>query len=156
MVEMAPRSLIRERRLPDGSVIREVGPIVWGFSFKLDSEGKPIVRSFGNVRCPSFRFEPFVSEYREPLYDLAEEDRVLKAVIELPGASKEEIKVTATERTLTVSAKGREQNYYSEIELPFEVEPGKARSTYSNGILEVTLPRREYPPKPKGEPIKIE
>jgi HSP20 family protein len=157
MVEVAPKSLVRERKLPDGTVIREVGPIVWGVSFKLGSEGKPIVESFGNVKPSRLLVKPFsVTERREPLYDLVEENGNLKVTVEIPGAVKEEIQVTATERILTVSAQGRERAYFREIELPVEVEPKNAKSTYTNGILEVILPRREVPPKLKGEPIKVE
>lgn len=157
MVEVAPKSMVRERKLPDGTVIREVGPIVWGVSFKLGSEGKPIVESFGNVKPSRLLVKPFsVTERREPLYDLVEENGNLKVTVEIPGAVKEEIQVTATERILTVSAQGRERAYFREIELPVEVEPKNAKSTYTNGILEVILPRREVPPKLKGEPIKVE
>ncbi|HID18172.1 TPA: Hsp20/alpha crystallin family protein [Candidatus Bathyarchaeota archaeon] len=157
MVEVAPKSMVRERKLPDGTVIREVGPIVWGVSFKLGPGGKPIVRSFGNVKPSRLIVKPFsVTERREPLYDLVEENGNLKVTVEIPGAVKEEIQVTATERTLTVSAQGRERAYFREIELPVEVEPKNAKSTYTDGILEVILPRREVPPKLKGEPIKVE
>ncbi|KYH36460.1 MAG: heat shock protein Hsp20 [Candidatus Hecatellales archaeon B24] len=159
MVEVAPKSLVKERKLPNGTVIREVGPIVWGITFKLDFEGKPVIKSFGNVKPSMLRAftEPFtVGEHREPLYDLSEEDGSLKITVEIPGASKEQIQVTATEKTLTVNAQGKGRTYFREIELPAEVEPKNARSTYADGILEVTLPKKEAPPKLKGEPIKIE
>jgi len=157
LVERAPSSLVRERRLPDGSMVREVGPIVWGVSFKL-SQGKPSIKSFGNIKPSMLRaLEGFtVAEYREPLYDLEEEDGKLRVTVELPGAVKEGIQVTGTERTLTVKAEGRGCTYFREIELPYEVEPKEAKSTYSNGLLEVVLPRKGPAPRLRGEPIKVE
>jgi len=39
--------------------------------------------------------------------------------------------------------------------LTAKVDPAKAKSSYKNGVLEVTLPKKEEE-KPKGEPIEIE
>jgi len=39
--------------------------------------------------------------------------------------------------------------------LPAKVDPKGAKTSYKNGVLEVTLPKKEER-KPKGEPIKIE
>jgi len=44
-----PRSLIREKRT-DRGYIREIGPIVYGYSITIGPDGKPIVREFGNIR----------------------------------------------------------------------------------------------------------
>ena len=35
--------------MEDGSTVREVGPIVYGYSVKIGQDGKPIVRKFGNL-----------------------------------------------------------------------------------------------------------
>ena len=43
------KNLIRERSFDDGSVVREMGPIVYGYSFKIGEDGKPVVRKFGNL-----------------------------------------------------------------------------------------------------------
>lgn len=40
---------MKERKLEDGSTVREVGPIVYGYSVKIGQDGEPIVRKFGNV-----------------------------------------------------------------------------------------------------------
>jgi len=46
-----------------------------------------------------------------------------------------------------------ERKYYREVKLPAKVDPKKAKTTYKNGVLEVTLPKKG---KNRGEPIKIE
>ncbi len=45
----APRELVREYQTPDGGKVREVGPIVYGYSMTIGPDGKPKVREFGNV-----------------------------------------------------------------------------------------------------------
>ena len=46
----APKELIREYETSDGSKVREVGPIVYGYSMTIGPDGKPHVREFGNVK----------------------------------------------------------------------------------------------------------
>ena len=50
MANTIPKELVRERRLPDGSTVREIGPIVYGYSMSVGPDGKPVVREFGNVK----------------------------------------------------------------------------------------------------------
>lgn len=47
---MIPRDIVRLRRLTDGSVKREYGPFVYGYSVKIGLDGKPIIREFGNIK----------------------------------------------------------------------------------------------------------
>ena len=49
MDQQVPKNLVKERRLDDGSVVREMGPVVYGYSVKIGEDGKPIVRKFGNI-----------------------------------------------------------------------------------------------------------
>ncbi|MEM2906265.1 MAG: archaeal heat shock protein Hsp20 [Candidatus Bathyarchaeia archaeon] len=157
-----PRDLVRERRLPDGSTVKEWGPFVYGYSMTIGPDGKPVIREFGNVR-PSLRATPRgyprpsldVKEEREPLVDVISTNNEVKVVAELPGVEKNEIQLHATESTLTINVDTPQRRYFKEVELPDQVDPKTAKSTYKNGVLEVTLAKvREK--KPKGEPIKIE
>jgi HSP20 family protein len=45
-----PKELVREYQTPECVKIREVGPIVYGYSMTLGSDGKSLVREFGNVK----------------------------------------------------------------------------------------------------------
>ena len=47
--QQVPKNLVKERKLNDGSIVREMGPIVYGYSVKIGSDGKPVVRKFGNI-----------------------------------------------------------------------------------------------------------
>ncbi|MEM2093274.1 MAG: archaeal heat shock protein Hsp20 [Candidatus Bathyarchaeia archaeon] len=148
-----PKDYLRERKLPDGSIVRELGPFVYGYSIKIGPDGKPEIREFGNVK-PS-KFGPRVKEEREPLVDIVETDKEIHIVAELPGVEKEDIKLHGTEDTLTISVETPQRKYYKEIKLPAKVKIKEAKTQYKNGVLEVIMPKMEEG-KPKGEPIKIE
>jgi len=45
-----PKDYVRERKLPDGRKIRELGPFVYGYSMTIGPDGKPVIREFGNVQ----------------------------------------------------------------------------------------------------------
>ena len=46
----APEELVREYQTSDGAKVREVGPLVYGYSMTIGPDGKPKVREFGNVK----------------------------------------------------------------------------------------------------------
>ncbi len=147
-----PRNLIRERKT-DRGYIREVGPIVYGYSITIGPDGKPIVREFGNIR-PGRRPEIVeVSEAREPLVDVYEEDEVVKVIAEVPGVEKKDINLNATEKKLIISVDTPQRKYYKEVDLPAEVDPQSAKATYKNGVLEVVLKKTG---KSKGVKVNIE
>ncbi|HEX9317455.1 MAG TPA: hypothetical protein VF884_00810, partial [Nitrososphaeraceae archaeon] len=50
----APKELVREYETPEGGRVKEIGPLVYGYSVTIGPEGKPNVKEFGNVR-PSGR-----------------------------------------------------------------------------------------------------
>jgi len=154
-----PKDLIKERKLPDGRTIRETGPIVWGYSVTVGPDGKPVIREFGNLK-PSAqrrpREPPFsIKEEREPLVDVVETDNEVRVVTELPGVEKEDINLYATPKTLTIKVDTEQRKYHKDLELPSEVDPKSAKSTYKNGVLEVML-KKVGKEKPKGVPINIE
>ncbi|MDQ1279282.1 MAG: hypothetical protein QG670_542 [Thermoproteota archaeon] len=162
MIEDLPKDLYKERKLPNGRVVKEMGPFVYGYSMTVDSDGKPVIREFGNVKPstkathigvpkPSFEYK----EEREPLVDVINESDAIRVIAEIPGIDKKDINLSCSERTLTISVDTEKRKYYKEIELPEEIDPKIAKATYTNGVLEVTLTKiREK--KPKGEKIRIE
>jgi HSP20 family protein len=101
--------------------------------------------------------------------DISETENEIIVRADLPGFSKEKVSVSATENTLTIEAKHREEKkekgekYYTVerkfgsfrrvISLPVEVEPEKAKARMKDGVLEVILPKKE---KKKGREIKVE
>lgn len=157
----APKDLIREYETPGGGKVRELGPFVYGYSMTIGPDGKPRVREFGNVRSPLAGFglgaatRPLISSEREPLADITTTEKEVKVILEMPGVSKENIKINAYESTLDVRSDDPQRKYHEVIELPAEADVETARSTYKNGILEIVFDRRKES-KPKGKNIKIE
>ena len=49
----APKELVREYETQEGDKVREVGPIVYGYSMTIGPDGKPRIREFGNVKPTS-------------------------------------------------------------------------------------------------------
>jgi HSP20 family protein len=153
----APRDLVRERKLPDGTKVKEWGPFVYGYSVKIDPDGKPEVREFGNIKPGARLGRPRIDikEKREPLADVMTTNGEVKVVVELPGVEKKDIELHGTEDSLTISVDTPQRKYYKQLELPVKVETRQAKSTYKNGVLQVTLQKKNEE-KPKGEPINIE
>lgn len=153
----APKDLLRERTLPDGTKVKSWGPFVYGYSVTVGPDGKPKVREFGNVKTETRMGKPYidVKEKREPLADVMTEDGEVRVVIELPGVEKKDIKLSGTEEKLTISVDTTNRKYFKEVDLPAKVEIKKATSKYKNGVLDVTIPKKKEE-KPEGEPINIE
>jgi HSP20 family protein len=148
-----PKDYIKERKLPDGSTVKEFGPFVYGYSLKIGPDGKPEIREFGNIK-KSLK-GPEVKEEREPLVDVVETNSEIRVVVELPGVEKTDIKLHGTEESLEISVDTPQYKYYKEVTLPVKVRVKEAKSSYKNGVLEVILPKAEAPEKPKGEQIDI-
>jgi HSP20 family protein len=156
-----PKDLVREYDTPQGGKVREVGPIVYGYSMTVGPDGKPRVKEFGNVK-PSRGFgfgtgmsRPEISGEMEPLADVTTTDKDIKVVIEMPGLSKDKIKVDAYEDKVEVKSEDPQRKYHKMVEIPPETDIESARSSYNNGILEITFNKKEQS-KTKGKAIKIE
>ena len=151
--EKVPKDYVKERKLPDGSTVKEWGPFVYGYSMKIGPDGKPEIREFGNIK-KSLK-GPQVKEEREPLVDVVDANSEIRVVVELPGVEKTDIKLHGTEDSLEISVDTPQNKYYKEVALPTKVRVKEAKSSYKNGVLEVILPKAEAPKKPKGEQIDI-
>ncbi|MEM1547874.1 MAG: archaeal heat shock protein Hsp20 [Thermoproteota archaeon] len=151
-----PKELIREEKLPDGSVRKEYGPFIYGYSVRIGPDGKPVVREFGNVKRKVSPVKPVeVKEATEPLVDVITEEDKIKVIAEVPGVDKQDIKLNVVGKTLSIRAESERRKYSKDVELPEEVDPKTAKASYKNGILEVTLSRVKKEER-KGEEIPIE
>jgi HSP20 family protein len=160
--DTTPKVLVKEYEASDGSKIRRVGPIVYGYSMTIDKDGKPVIREFGNVRSSkdgfgmgSGRTRPELTDEREPLIDIhATSDRVI-VVLEMPGVKKEDIKLNAFKDSIEVQSIDPKGKYYKIIELSEEIDIDSAKSRFNNGVLEIILNKKEKA-KSKGKEIRIE
>jgi HSP20 family protein len=151
--KQVPKDLIRERESPDGSVKKEIGPIVYGYSMTIGPDGKPVVREFGNVKRSNNPLRG-ITDQREPLTDVVESDKQVRIIAEIPGAKKEDIEMQVTDRTLTISVDTAERKYRKELQLPESAMVEGAKSNFNNGILEVTFPKKQG--RSAGVRLKVE
>jgi HSP20 family protein len=117
---------------------------MYGFTVRtgLGQEGRRQfkVEPFGNIRRrPGGK--TVVDQLREPPVDVhIEEDHVL-VVAEIPGASRNDVKVELCGDRLTISARHRQARYRKEVALPQAFSAEKMRWRCKNGILSVRLER---------------
>lgn len=143
--KQVPKNLVKERKLDDGSTVREMGPIVYGYSVKIGPDGKPQVRKFGNIDAfPNLLGGGLaVKEEREPLVDVIKGSDDVRIVVELPGVNKEDLRLTADENTVTIESMAGQHRYKKTVDLPEPVDPKTAKSSYKNGILEAVFKLRK-------------
>jgi HSP20 family protein len=146
---LSPEELKREFM----KITKGKDPIIYGFKVGVGPNG-PIIDSFGNVKKEPYSGKPKVNETREPLTEVNEEEDQIIIIAEMPGVSKEDIQLNATNRSITISTEkvARGWTYFKEVELPAPINSDYAKARYTNGILEVKLKKL----KEKGKPIDIE
>lgn len=102
--------------------------------------------------------------------DLADRDGEFVVTADAPGFEKSEIDVRVSGRTLTIEAERdetteesdetylrserRSQSLRRSVQLPESVDEESVSATYKNGVLTITLPKRE--PETGGKSIDIE
>jgi HSP20 family protein len=95
-----------------------------------------------------------VSDQREPVVDIIKDVDKLKIIAELPGVTKSDLRITANETSLTIESLSGERRYNKKIDLPNEIEPSSGKSSYKNGILEVSFKLKDS--KDHGVSINVE
>ena len=161
-----PNELVKKSKTKEGNKVREIGPIVYGYSMTIGPDGKRHVREFGNVKSlknsdaqntrSQSRQTPQISADREPLVDVNTTDKEVKVILEMPGISKTDIKIKAYDSKVKVTtAKDAQSKYHKIIDLPGQVDIETAKSIYNNGILEITFDKKKVN-KPAGTEIKME
>ncbi|MGE5569649.1 MAG: Hsp20/alpha crystallin family protein [Rhodospirillales bacterium] len=114
-------------------------------------------------------------EYREvwtPDIEVKEQDSNLVICADLPGLSKEDVKVEATDEGLVIQGERKREEeqrergfyrseraygrFYRLIPLPESAQLENAKAQFSNGVLEVVIPVSEAEHKKREIPIEVE
>jgi len=151
MDQMMERMFREAQSIPGAAVS---GPHYYGYSMTIGPDGTPTVREFGNNRPPAMG--QLALGTREPPVDtvLDPKKSVIRIAAEMPGVTKDDIKVSATEQTVTISAERGEKNYHAEVQLPAEIKPNSTEASYNNGILELTA-KLKASAKQKGTDVPV-
>jgi len=159
----APKEVVSEYEETDGTKVRKIGPIVYGYSMTVVPDGKPVIHEFGNVKRGQIHglnadvkpARPEIGEEREPMIDVLATEGNVKVTVEMPGVEKDKIKIDAYDCTVEVRSLEPTRKYHKLIDLPTEADAKTARSKYNNGILEITFDKKKET-KPKGKQVRIE
>ena len=97
------------------------------------------------------------SAVRQPLVDTSyeEKDNTLTITAEMPGITKQDIKLEVADGLVTIHAEKGDKKYHTEIPVVDELDQDTAKATYTNGILELKI-KSKRSPKPKAKEIKID
>lgn len=137
----------------DSTNTQTSGPYYYGYTVTIGSDGKPIVKEYGNVRPGLLP----TTDAREPLVDVLVDDKekVLKIVAEMPGVEKKDIKIVVEGRTINLDAEHGDKKYHTKVPIKHKVEEDSVKANYANGILEVRFKLKEEE-KPKGKTVEVE
>ncbi len=108
---------------------------------------------------------------REATVDLVDEGTRFVVHAEMPGVAKDKIDVSLTKDGIEISAEteteeeDQEKNYvvrervyshiYKQLAFPEEVIPEKAESTFRDGLLKVSIPKKTIAPAPKKHKVAV-
>jgi len=112
---------------------------------------------------------PMIS-IKTPSLDVFEEKDEIVVKADLPGMNKDEIEVTVTENVVTIKGEKKEEevkekDYYRRersygsfvrsVELPSEVKSDQIKANFTDGVLEIRMPKTEEAKK-KSVSVKID
>jgi HSP20 family protein len=161
---MAPR---KETELVPSRVIRDPFALMRDMTSEFD-------RIFGEYPRPFFRWPSLrrraISEIGwSPEIDVFEKDNRLVTKIDLPGMKKEDVKVEVTDGQLAISGERKREaeekdedfyrcereygSFYRAVPLPEGAKIEDVKATFTDGVLEVSVP---LPARPATKARKVE
>ena len=124
-----------------------------------------------------FGFRPLLRRNGElpeawaPRMDIFDKDGALTIKAELPGVQKEDVAITLDDGDLVIrgerkaESEVKEEDYYRmersyggfyrRMPLPFEAQAEGIKASFTDGVLEITVPKPTSPPKPAAQTIPI-
>ncbi|HEX5673135.1 MAG TPA: archaeal heat shock protein Hsp20, partial [Nitrososphaeraceae archaeon] len=131
-------------------------PYFYGYQITVGTDGKPHIREFGNVR-PSQKGLIEQNEVRQPLVDTSinEKENTMIITAEMPGITKEDVKVTMEEGLVKIHAEKGNKKYHTELPVDNELDADSTKASYINGVLELRIQFKK-PLKAKSKEIKVE
>lgn len=109
----------------------------YGFTIRTMAGGKVGVEPFGNIH--KTEKGPVITEEREPLVDIFDEEKAFKILVELPGVAENEINIELSGDILNISAEGKLRKYHKEIHITTKIKPETMAKSFKNGIMEIAF-----------------
>lgn len=134
----------------------------FGVVQRFAADMERLFEDFGGSRFPSLfngEFFPFSKALENvawmPQIEVLRHNGDMTVRAELPGLTKDDVKVELTDETLTISGERKEEKeekregfyhtersygtFYRQVPLPQGVDAEKATASFNNGVLEVTI-----------------
>jgi HSP20 family protein len=105
------------------------------------------------------QFEQMVPSKPSPRYhhrndvQVNEENGTITITAELAGLDKDQVDVEVSNRTVTIKAESDRKNFSWDRTFTYEVDPESVKATMVNGILDLTIEKKE---KTSAKKIDIE
>jgi HSP20 family protein len=130
-------------------------PYYYGYQLHVGPDGIPHVKEFGNVK-PLGRSQ-VQGGYKEPLIDTSVDKKrnTLRITAEMPGLTKQDIKVQVKEGLVSIHAEKGDKKYHTELPVDHLLDENSVKATYVNGILELNFKINEQP-KTKLKEVKVD
>jgi HSP20 family protein len=139
---------------------RELAPITFASPFtlmrRLSDDMERVFDEFGLRRPLGLLAEEKPPFEWAPAIEVFEKDKKLFVRAELPGLTKEDVKIDVTDELLTIQGERKQEkeekekgyirterfygSFYREIALPEGAKPELAKALFKNGVLEIELP----------------
>ena len=148
--------MFRTVRGPTPEELAPGTPYYYGYQITFGPDGKPHMKEFGNMK-PSVKGLVAPTDTREPLVDTAfdEKEGTLRVTAEMPGVTKQDIKVSVSQEEVSIHAERGDKKYHADIPVGIPLEDKSSKATYANGILELKI-KAKAQPKPKATEVKVE
>jgi HSP20 family protein len=119
----------------------------YGYSISMGPDGKPVIREFGNTinnitpKIDGFPQNLQKTEFREPLVqvDINKNENKVRILVEMPGVTKDSIKINASESLVRIKAEYESRKYETDVPIEAKINPATANATYNNGILDLSF-----------------
>jgi len=131
---------------------------------------RDINRLFDNFFHGGVQGDATVSSYWTPAVDITEQENEYIVKMELPGVSKEDVKISLESNILTIRGEKKQEreeknkslhrverlygSFQRSFTLPTSVKSDKIDAFFKDGVLSVTLPKMEEA-KPKQIDVKV-
>jgi HSP20 family protein len=114
----------------------------YGFTVTQGPDGIPIIKEYGQnpfQQPETFTIEGRLEDEILTQVDVDQENKKVRIIADLPGVTKEAIKITTTDNKVNITAHNETQKYKGDVPLSVKVDPKTADAKYNNGILDITL-----------------
>ena len=140
----------------DPNNVKPGSSFVHGYNIHYGPDGKPRIEQFGNQPSKNQDGELTISDEREPLTDIIEDENEVFITTEIPGIEREDIDLNVTEENVEINVGNPKKKYHKIINLPCDVISKTTKASYKNGILDIVIKRKEKKRSNNGYRANVE